>query len=750
MPTFYMDYVNGNDANDGSSWALAWKTWITGATAARIAPGDTIREAKSPDPTSLGITATWTSRTAEWVAKNITSSTNATPIQVTANAHGLVTGDVVQVGAHTVNTNANGQWVVTKVDANNVTLDGSVGNGVGGATGTITQINCKCVKLASAVTQNIEMCETAWTVGPNVTSANASTATFKQGAYSLLIITAAGHAGAGILAQKGLPASLDLSGYQQISFWLRNHVVLASAGDLKIKLYSDAACTIEVESFDVPATPSSTQWNVVTIDKGSALSATVQGISVYANIAMPSKTFFVDNFIACKATGSADSLSLQSLISKNSLAQGGTEAWHGIQSINGTLVMLDNDVECMGNAGRGYYGTSETVETWKRETIKLAMRASTGAAGLLTPQDSGSLGSPITYSGGWNTITNLQDGDTFVDGLNGMGYGGIYCNRPYIIAENYSFVRFYIGFVFTTVSSYGCIFDINFSSNMSAYGTFINISKFNTVNLISSCNNNFHGVVINYSINDTISLNKVNNNSGYGIEFMSLVYNYNKNKNLTVSNICNNGSWGIINNNNVTVNHIITNALIEKNVSGGIINTGLLHLRNAVINDTTEVSLTASVGVRANTRTYCHNHDGTSGNHYIFTDWGQINTSIVIRHTLSGYSWQMSPLSTNRYSGYPLDFEIAKVAVNANNLVTIKAWMYRTSANLTGQLVCRGGQISGVDADVTSAVTATAAWEEITITFTPTESGAVSIEAWCWSTDLISSLYVDDMTLLQA
>lgn len=57
--TFYLDYENGSDSNDGSTWALAWKTITSGATAARIAPGDVIRIAKSPAPYSIG-NATWT------------------------------------------------------------------------------------------------------------------------------------------------------------------------------------------------------------------------------------------------------------------------------------------------------------------------------------------------------------------------------------------------------------------------------------------------------------------------------------------------------------------------------------------------------------------------------------------------------------------------------------------------------------------------------------------------------------------
>lgn len=71
-------------------------------------------------------------------ATAILSSTNATPIVVTANAHGYLTGDVVSVSGHGTNTNANGEWTITKVDANSFSLNSSVGNGVGGVTGTVT------------------------------------------------------------------------------------------------------------------------------------------------------------------------------------------------------------------------------------------------------------------------------------------------------------------------------------------------------------------------------------------------------------------------------------------------------------------------------------------------------------------------------------------------------------------------------------------------------------------------------------
>jgi hypothetical protein len=67
---------------------------------------------------------------------NIASASNANPIVITtAVAHGLATGDVVEIANHAVNTNANGVWVVT-VTSSTVFNIPQAGNGAGVATGT--------------------------------------------------------------------------------------------------------------------------------------------------------------------------------------------------------------------------------------------------------------------------------------------------------------------------------------------------------------------------------------------------------------------------------------------------------------------------------------------------------------------------------------------------------------------------------------------------------------------------------------
>lgn len=75
---------------------------------------------------------------------NIVSSTSATPTVVTSAAHGITSGTfgVVTIANHTVNTAANGVWLAYANGSTTLTLVGSTGNGVGGASGTVSKVNC--------------------------------------------------------------------------------------------------------------------------------------------------------------------------------------------------------------------------------------------------------------------------------------------------------------------------------------------------------------------------------------------------------------------------------------------------------------------------------------------------------------------------------------------------------------------------------------------------------------------------------
>lgn len=66
----------------------------------------------------------------------ITGATNASPIVITCAGHGLTTGARVTITGVGGNTAANATWVVTRIDANTFSLDGSTGNGAYTSGGT--------------------------------------------------------------------------------------------------------------------------------------------------------------------------------------------------------------------------------------------------------------------------------------------------------------------------------------------------------------------------------------------------------------------------------------------------------------------------------------------------------------------------------------------------------------------------------------------------------------------------------------
>ncbi len=690
----------------GMNWADAWKTVTSGATAARIAPGDIIRIAKSPAPTSLGTTGEWTNLS-------------------------------------------------------------------------------KTVTLGAAQTLNIDLCEEAWTASADVTATTSTTR--KQGANSASLAIAAAFT-TGKVAYKAI-TSINLSAYQKISFWFRNNVAIAAGNILKVCLCSDAAGDTIVDTFWIPAIPSTNRFLPLTLTKdgGGNLGAAIQSIAIYADVDPGTPTILIDDIIACTTNG----LNLQSLISKNSAEQGGTEGWYGIQSIDGVTVLLDNETETLANAGRGYGGTTETVTTYKRETIKTVLMSSYSTP-VQEIQDSGTSGNNIQFQGGYNTSTNTQDGETFFDGLNGYGYGLYQSSKSWITVNYLNFSRYYHGVYYfnssnnsiTTLSnvnnnsSYGIYYYTNCNNNSittlsnannnGSYGVYYSSSNNNTITTLSNVNsNNSYGINYSSCNNNTITtLSNANNNSNYGVYYVNCnnntiatLSNANNNSysgvyysgcynNLisNLSNANNNGSYGVYFGSSYNSN-IRTLSTSGNGLAGVYNNVGRNCLFNALIAEATEVTGFTDF---INSRIFSGKHDQTLNNHKIFTDGGTIRSEATIRHTDSGIAWRLDPTSTNRSSSYPLDLSIAKVAVGANALVTIKAWFRRSNTGITGKLVCKGRQIAGVDDDVTASITAAAdTWQELNISFTSSEAGVVEIEAYAYG-GTTYTVFVDDLTISQA
>jgi hypothetical protein len=722
----------------------------------------------SPDPTSIG-NATWTGGGRPNTI-SISSSTNATPIVITTTtAHGLVTGDYVMVQGHSTNTNANGVWRVgttpTSTSFQILQMDGSntTGNGAG-VSGQMTKANSLVVKTASPLVQNIALCgglgqKPAWVASANVTTQQ-NTAAYKEGNSAASIIPATAFT-TGKAAYYTLPSTLDLSAYQQVSFWIRqNSGTVGSAGQAYVALCTDTIGDTVVHQCNIPALGATGAWLPVTVNLGVNLNAAIRSVAFYIVTDIDAQAFVLDNIVACKAASSADSITLQSLISKSDGT--GDEAWYPIQSINNDVIMLANENSFVSlSAGlRGYNGTTETVTTYKRETVKTIAGAGTSSEiSVLT--DSGSSVNPITYSGGWNrTDMSTQTGRTWLDGQNGLGRGlgpTAGQSRNFVNIDRIDLCRYNSGLS----TSIGNLIDCNIASmyvTANTTGISLSGSTSHTRVVFTSlwANNNGSGGVSMGGFGCAFTtVMAFNNGLASGFEFSnarnmtvgSLEAGNNSNS-LSAGNLrfsssidcvvstatltnCLQGAGAISVAN--AFNCFVNGGSSSGNVAGVFSSSSApnqLYLNNFTINEATEIN----AGTEPGSSIFANRLDNTDNNSWIFEGGiGTINQQTAVVDSPATTAWQMRPTSTNASSQAPITLKLGTVVCAANSLVTVTARMRRSNTQLTMRLICPGGQISGVPNNVFTDMTASGiTWETVTITFTPTKAGGVDIYAYAF------------------
>jgi hypothetical protein len=760
MATYYLDYVNGSDSSNGSNWANAWKTITLGSTAARVAPGDTIRIAKSPDPTSLGVHGQWTCGPIP-VYTNITSSTDATPIEVTSTSHGLVTGDVARIDGHTTNTYANGTWKVTRVDDNKFTLTGSYGNGAGaGASGTCTKYNSACVTLDTAVNLNIATCDlrSTWITadGAKVTVTQ-DTADWKHGNSSTKFACGAtlGVEKAAYYTQSG-GVLVDFSGYKQISFWIKTSVALA-AGDFVLKLCSDTAGATPQTTINIPAISTVNRWYPITVNTASALGNAVKSVGLYQAVDKGAINIWLDNIVACKDATAADSLSLTSLISLNSAAQGGTAGWLGIQSIDSTLIVLDMNTDSTPIAIKGWAGTTTHDTTYKRETIKTA-QAATQTATVQTIQEAGTVGSMVTYEGGYNITNSNLDGETFFDGQ--LGYGtGLTVGVSYIVINRLNFCRYFIGLNVGGAGSYQVNVPNLQSSNNNDYGVVINyVSNVNFTTVSSVCNNRING--INFKSGGTAT-------SYYASDiYFKLVSNCNGNGIP--------GAWtGGVNfwNNHSCIFDEIT--LCACNDAMGLFIDSCCHtiirkvhtLGNSRSSNTSSTALTHGKGGHSLIINGTFD-EGVGGDGTFFANYGGDDRVYVQNlkkfygefvigdfQTATKYgaigAWRLYLFNAIRNSSYMVRYSLARFEVHNGVAVSADVMVSKSHAtNIYAQLVIPGLQVAGMDTDAIDVKADDTNWEKLTVTGNPTADGIVELEMQVWYVGGAAYVYVDSEMII--
>lgn len=696
----------------GSSKADAWKTYTTGATAARIAPGDIIRVKASPDETLVG-NAVWTNLS-------------------------------------------------------------------------------KIITLVSAVTASVSDCETPWTASANVT-VTADTASYKEATKSMkAVIAAAFTTGKVCYFATG---TLDLSAYQQLSFWLTTTVAFP-VSNLSIRLCSDTTGDVTVHTVPVPAKPDAASWAAYTVDLAADMNAAIASVALYVDVDFGAVTINLDSLIACKASSAPDALSLTSLIGKtwnlpwaastvyaaNTLrrpsqpmrngflfkvtAGGGgasgadepawpqeygitvtdgaltwtcfslEETWYPIQSISGTTVRIDNGTETPGNAGRGYAGATETVATYKREPIKQAMTTNFSSINTgHTLVDSGTFAAPITFTGGWNrTDMTTKTGETWTSCQSGWGAGlsaqgavsslnidnicGTRGNHHIDIGTGGNFrltnihangqtnAAVYMGGSNSTTNP------ANYLQNVVVTNTAATGLQAGPTRLIGSCittngaGSGSSAALLLYTAG-YVELNyvAVKNNAAAGAPAISISLSGNQSP---VAVFLRN----------------VTSADNAQHVVGD--HSGRCTLTNYIFNEAVPF---ISMSVLNGAQIYSHRHGGAADSHYIHCEGGSIASATDQRHTASGISWRFRPTATTRNVHAPLRLSVAKVACAANIPVTLSIWTRRDNINIVGTLRMAGGQLSGLPNDVTVNCTpAINTWvQSATLTVTPTETGVIEV-----------------------
>lgn len=777
MAIWYVDYEGGNNGNNGTSFAQRWQTIQNATSGNGVAAGDTVRVMGSPAPTSLGVNATWTA-----------------------------------------------------------------------ASRTVT--------LASAVTQTITDCQSNWTASANVTCSTNSSDYKENTASQQIAVADAFTTG---LAAYFATGALDLSGYKQVSFWIKQTAgTVGAASSISLALCSDAVGAVVVDTVNIPSLAVVNQWVPVTVNLGAALGAAIASIAFYVNTDNGAQTFLLDDVIACKDATAADSLSLTSLLGQpDSTGAGGldTETWYGIQSINGTTVKIDNVVNTLGNTGRGWYdrmvpivsstdtspivitatnhglvtgdviqvrghyigtgttksnanGASKTVTVtdantfsidgstgngaggatggfwrttavraaWKRETVRVGPIAASGTIAQSVAISGASAGSLITVSGGWNrTDMTTQTLETWFDCANGFGTNLSVAGRSFVAVEKIGGVRSTIGLAMdstTLDSTFGGPGWNNCTTGISFHGS-------RNVTTVTSLSNGTNGTAVNASAHGhtvTVSLANSHTSNGY------VPPNYSTH---TIGTTANNSANAFLASISTATNQITIGGAMANSTCGPVLPTGMQDIALITLsanngnggigtypgskcivntdNNTTSVSL---VGANAWDPTYFYDSRfgeatlsaDTNLRDAIYSFHDQDQTDAFLITMLSGTarwdqsvyyttapSWKLSPTSTTNRTAYnPLPVDIATFTCVANRAYTVTCWVRRTNTALTATLLCRGRQLAGIPSDVSASMTAAAdTWEQLSISFTPTEAGPVTITGQAYGGTTHSAYFSD-------
>lgn len=587
------------------------------------------------------------------------------------------------------------------------------------ASGTVT--------LGAAATLTLDNCDAVWAPATGVTVTVTNAAYHKQGTSSVNLAVASAFT-SGLLAYKAV-SNLDLSAYACVSLWLST-AGAALAQPVQIALCSDSAGAVPLVTLSASA-PIMGFGSVAPIpvlfeNGGAALPSGVNSIALYANNGKPfsiSGNIFLDNVIATKAYGMAGHLSHACLFGKNTPAE---PEWYPIMSIDGTTVVLGNYAD-YGTATptKPYRGVGETTNTFALAPLRTRMTTTTakltGVSGTPT--------APLTFTGGWNrTDMSTQTGTSWLSGesmqtygfYNSSGYGWVALPDSTIGFAGYTTGAVYVG------TAAGATYRIAGISNCAA-------------------------ILTNASASATVDLdlgNLVRNGTSYSLT--GLQTGKFKLRIRRITGVSGNG-FAVGDVNDDTSADVVVGSIDNCNFGFSVAQASRLRLRGLTLKNNSSASVSpvagpgseiildrpilgdATVclyGTLSGQVIRCTNVAGNAWDSRVYT---RAVTQTMTQGTVHGATAQSLSLQLNDYLGFiglPYTARIGRVACVANKTVTFSTWMRRSTQFVNAGIMVQAGSVAGIVDAQAQGVAANATWEQVTLSFTPTENGVVDVFAY--------------------
>lgn len=664
MTVFYLDPINGNDANDGLTFAARWKTIANGATFARVAAGDEIRFIESPPKQSIG-NCTWT----------------------------------------------NGSRVI---------------------------------QVATPVNKVIDDCESGWVASTNISiiyGTSGVNGTCKVGNSDLRMTVAAAFT-TGKAAYKTLPATLDLSAYQQISMWVQGY---SSVGNLhyQIKLCSDTTgdvplATLEFDTFITYGNVSNFTYFPAVSNNGSALPSGVNSVAIYIvdDLGASSRELRFDNIVAAKAPTDPLCVTHKHLIRQNSIS----EPWvYMIQGITDTTIEIGG-ADTPSGVARPYRGPTVTVDTFVNGTTDWL--ASWGNV-----PTNGDDGNPFKVTFGWNSSDmTTRSGETWLDGnfrtpemCGSFGVGNW-------VIDGVGITRM-TSDPFDAYGNPGCVVNC---IGMISCATFLNgkIEEFNCTQIWGTSGS---ANTIDCNSFGKYKIGRIHGDKGLASNpltngFIVLKDMIPELRTVEIGKIDNNAGAAL----NMSTGYAeLHNCVFENNGRDYYTNAyGTLHLVNCTVPTPDNTGFFLGKVIETSI-------GGNPSLHRVATQGFVASTQDTMTHS-PGYAWTIQFSSAHASSTSYNKFRIATVAVKASKLVTVKVWMYvEYLAGIVTGLHIPSNAILGLGESFSTMPSTVDEWVEVTLTFTPPSAGTVPIYIFGRGRtfpDLSVSrvVHVDDFSISQA